>query len=78
LSIEPALQDEGGGKLVDETAADLAADVAVAWVLACGFERGVDLSSGEALVPEVNGEVGMAFIGGVFLCLGRRLGDEPL
>jgi hypothetical protein len=78
LRIEPALQDEGGGKLVDETTADLAADVAVAWMLACGFECGVDFGGGEALVPEVNGEDGMACIGGVLLCLRRCLGDERL
>ena len=73
--VEPALQDEGGGELVDFAAGSLAR------VLAGGLEGGVRLGGGEALVPEMNGEAG-AVRGIVFWCvfvpLGRRFGDERL
>jgi hypothetical protein len=74
LGIEPALQDEGGGKLID----DAGADAAISRMVACGFERRVDRGGGKALVPEVNGQAGMASIGDVFVRLGVCLGDEPL
>jgi len=78
LSIEPTLQDEGGGKLVDETTAGLAANAAIGRMVACRFERCVGLGGGKALVPEMNGEAGMATIGDVFVCVGRCFGDERL
>jgi hypothetical protein len=78
LSVEPALQNEGGGKLVDETTAGLAANSAIGRMVACRFERCVGLGGGKALVPEVNGEAGMASIGDVFVCVGRCFGDERL
>jgi hypothetical protein len=71
LRVEPALQDKGGGELVDFAAGSLAR------VVAGGFEGGVRLGSGEALVPEMNCEAG-AVGGSVFVPPGRRFGDERL
>ena len=73
--VEPALQDEGGGELVDFAAGSLPR------VVAGGLEGGMSLGGGEALVPEMNGEAGAA--GGsvfraVFVPLDRRFGDERL
>src|SRR6202020_882487 len=50
LRVEPALQNKGGGELVDFAAGSLAR------VVAGGFEGGMSLGSGKALVPEMNGE----------------------
>jgi hypothetical protein len=75
LRVEPALQDEGGGELVDFASGSLAR------VVAGGFEGGMSLGGGEALVPEMNGEagaVGGSVFWGVFVLLGRRFGDERL
>src|SRR5882757_10071275 len=44
---------------------------------AYGFECSVDLGGGKPLIPEVNGDAGVACIGKVFSCLGH-LGDERL
>ena len=74
LCVEPALQDEGGGELIDY----MATGVAISGVVAGGFEGGVSLGGGEALVPEVNGEAGAVRGRGVFVPLGRGLGDECL
>jgi hypothetical protein len=74
LGIEPALQDERGSKLIDNDGAD----AAISRMVACGFERRVDLGGGKALVPEVNDKAGMASIGYVFVRLGVCLGDERL
>ncbi len=75
LRVEPALQNKGGGELVDFAAGSLAR------VVAGGLEGGVRLGGGEALVPEMNGEagaVGGSVFRGVFVPLGRRFGDERL
>jgi hypothetical protein len=71
LRVEPTLQDEGGGELVDFAAGSLAR------VVAGGFEGGMSLSGGEALVPEMNGEAG-AVGSGVVARLGGGLGKERL
>lgn len=52
MRIEPPLEDEGGGELVNQ----MAAGMAIGGVVAGGFKRGVDLGGGEALVPEIDGE----------------------
>jgi hypothetical protein len=65
------LQDEGGGELVDFAAGSLAR------VLAAGFEGGMSLGGGEALVPEMNGEGGTVG-SGVVAPLDGRFGKERL
>jgi hypothetical protein len=50
--IEPSLEDEGGGGLID----DVTAGMAIGGIAASRLEDGVDLRSGEALVPEVDGQ----------------------
>jgi len=75
LRVEPALQDEGGGELVDFAAGSLAR------VVAGGFQGGMSLCGGEALVPEMNGEAGAVRGGvfrGIFVSPGWRFGDERL
>jgi hypothetical protein len=72
LRVEPALQDEGGGELVDFAAGSLAR------VVAGSFESGVCLGGGEALVPEMNGEPGAVCGRGVFALLAGGLGKERL
>jgi hypothetical protein len=75
LRVEPALQNKGGGEPVDFAAGSLAR------VVARGFEGGMSLGGGEALVREMNGEagaVGGSVFWGVFVPLGRRFGDERL
>lgn len=52
MGVEPALEDEGGGEPINQ----MAAGMAVAGVVAGGFERGVGLGGGEAFVPEMNGQ----------------------
>jgi hypothetical protein len=52
LRVQPALQDDGGGKLVEF----MTADVAVCWIITGSLERGMSFGGGEALVPEVDGE----------------------
>jgi hypothetical protein len=71
LGVEPALQDEGGGELVDLASGSLAG------VLAGGFEGGMSFGGGEALVPEMNGEAG-AVGSRVVAPLGGRFGKERL
>ena len=68
LGVEPALQDEGGGELVD-FAAGMPGDRRI---VAGGFEGGVGLGGGEALVPEMNGEAGVVCVGDIFVRLGGR------
>ena len=60
LRVEPALEDEGGGELVDPAPRSVASRV-----LAGGIERSVGLGSGEALVPEVDSEGGVFWAGGI-------------
>jgi hypothetical protein len=75
MRVEPALQNKGGGELVDFAAGSLAR------VVAGGLEGSMRLGGGEALVPEMNGEAGAVRGGvfrGVFVLLGRRFGDERL
>ena len=61
--VEPALQDEGGGKLVDDASP---ARLATRGMVASGFERGLGFGSREALIPEVDGEVDSVRIGDIF------------
>jgi hypothetical protein len=75
LGIEPALQNEGGGELVDDASAYMAAEVAISGMVAHGFECSMGFGGGEALVPEVDGEAGVVHICRVF-ALGGWLGDE--
>jgi hypothetical protein len=72
LRVEPALQDEGGGELIDFAAGSLAR------VVAGSFEGGVRLGGREALVPEMNGEAGAVCARGVFALLAGGLGKERL
>lgn len=71
MRIEPALEDKGGGELVDDASAHVAAGGAIGRVVAGGLERGVDLCGGETLVPEMNGEAGVLPVRGVIGCLSR-------
>jgi hypothetical protein len=66
------LEDKGGGELVDP----MAAGVAIGGVVAGGFEYGVGLGGGEALVPEVNGEAGAFRARDIAGCLTGGLGNE--
>jgi hypothetical protein len=52
LCVQPALQDDGGGELVD----DVAAVIAFCRIVTGCLESGVGLGGGEALVPEMDGE----------------------
>jgi hypothetical protein len=72
LRVEPALQDKGGGELVDFAAGSSAR------IVAGGFEGGVRLGGGEALVPQMNGEDGTVCGRSVFAPLDGRLGEERL
>jgi len=65
------LEDEGSGELVDDASARVAAGGVIGRAVAGGVERGVDLGSGEALVPEMNDEAGVLPVQGVIGCLGR-------
>lgn len=74
LGVEPALQDEDGGDLVDEV-------TMLAAVMAGGVKGSVGLGGGEALIPEVdgkgNGLIG-SWLGGVRLHEGGQLRDEAV
>jgi hypothetical protein len=66
LSVEPALQDERGGKLVDDASAYSSAAHLAAGVVASGFQRGLGFGGGESLIPEVDGEADSVCIGDIF------------
>ena len=70
LRVEPALQNKGGGELVDFAAGSLAR------VVAGGLKSGVRLGGGEALVPEVDGEAGAVRTRGIVACPSGRLRYE--
>jgi hypothetical protein len=77
LRVEPALKDEGGGKLIDFAAGSSAR------VVAGDLEGGVGLGGGETLVPEVDCEAGAICSGRAFGRLGwdsegLGFGDESL
>jgi hypothetical protein len=81
LCIEPALQNEGGGELVDYATANGTAPATAGLMVAGGivarrFEGSVSLDGGEALIPQVDDEAGAIRGRGVFLPLVWRLGDE--
>ena len=76
---EEALEEEGGGDLVDDGGAVDAGGVAggpggVAGVV----EEGVGIVGGEAFVEEVEGEVGVGLAGEVFEGLGEGEGFDGL
>ena len=52
MCVQPALENDGGGELVDH----VAAGIAVRRIVAGGQEGSVGLGGGEALVPEMDGE----------------------
>ena len=72
------MQDEGRGKLVDDSSA---ARLATRGMVARGFQRGLGFGGGEALIPEVDREADSFRIGAIFAIfvgLDGRLGDQLL
>jgi hypothetical protein len=70
LRVEPALQDEGGGELIDFVTPRMG----IGGIMTGGLKGGVGFGGGEALVPEVDSEIcgrsGFSRLGSVVAGLG--------